>query len=471
MPRLARLLLLILFGAGPLLLPTATQAQNVSDAALGTWTAEEPYFNAVVRIERDDNGTLTAFVTSEEFLSNPESTRRTPFPEVTARGDSIFLEAPRIGLHFRGAVAADGSSIKGPWKQGQNSAVITLTPAEEASSAPSRPQHPDPPFPYVTEDVTFSNAADGIRLAGTLSRPEGAGPFPGVVLLHGSGAHKRDYDIDGHKPFLVLADHLTRQGLAVLRYDMRGVGASEGHFPSADLDDLAQDAAAALRFLKRHPDVASSETGFVAHSAGTLLAPKVAHQFETAAFLVLLMPPSRSGHKMLVAQNVRLAAANGASEAEVDSVRQRMRRFFDVIRSDTDSAAAASQVRSLLKQQGATGEALEAQVEANTMPWFRDFARSDPRPALQKVDEPTLALFGTKDLFVPPAPHAEAMRSALAASPSDDATVRVLDGLNHWMQPSETGQPSEIAQTETTIAPTVLRELTEWIRDHVAAEE
>ena len=466
MPRLAhRLLLVLYFTGGLLLLPTATQAQDVSDAALGTWTAEERYFNAVIRIERNDNGALTAFVTSEEFLSNPASTRRTPFPEVTVRGDSIFLEAPRIGLHFRGAVAADGSSIKGPWTQAENSAVITLTPADEASSAPPRPQHPDPHFPYATEDITFPNAADGIQLAGTLSRPEG------TVLLHGSGAHERDYEIGGHKPFLVLADHLTRQGFAVLRYDMRGVGASEGHFSSTDLDDLTQDAAAALRFLKRQPDVASSETGFVAHSAGTLLAPQAADQFETTAFLVLLMPPSRPGHEMLVAQNVRLTTATGASEAEVDSVRQRVRRLFDVIRSDTDSAAAASQVRSLLKQQGATGDALEAQVEANTMPWFRDFARYDPRPALQTIDVPTLALFGANDLFVPPTPHAETMRSALAASPSDDATVRVLDGLNHWMQPSKTGQPSEIAQIETTIAPTVLRELTGWMRRQVFSNE
>lgn len=293
MQRLVRQSLFVFYFAGfGLLLPIAAPAQETADAALGTWTAEEAYFNAVVRIERTDDGALAAFVASEQLLSNPESTRRTPFSDVTVRGDSIFLAAPRIGLKFRGAVAADGSSIKGPWTQGANEAVITLTPAEANSSTPSRPQHPEPPFPYATQEITFQNPTNQVELAGTLSRPQGNGPFPGVVLLHGSGAHGRDYDIDGHKPFLVLADHLTRQGFAVLRYDMRGVGASEGHFPSASFDDLARDAAAALRYLKNRPEIEPSETGLIAHSAGTLLAPQVVDQLEDAAFLALLMPPS-----------------------------------------------------------------------------------------------------------------------------------------------------------------------------------
>ena len=469
MQRLAHRLLLVLYFAGGLFFPAAVQAQEVSDAALGTWTAEN--LRAVIHVERNEKDALTAFLTDKQFLSNPEAARRMHFSDVGVRGDSLFLEASRIGIGFRGAISADSSSIKGTWTQGERSATITLTPADEVSSAPSRPQHPEPPFPYATEEVTFQNADEGVALAGTLSRPEGEGPFPGVLLLQGSGANERDYEISGHKPFLVLADYLTRQGIAVLRYDMRGTGASEGSFQSAHLEDLARDAASALRFLKGRPEIEAGKAGLVAHSMGTLLAPWVAEQFEEAAFLVILMPPSQPGHEMLVAQNARLTAASGASGAEVDSVRQATRRRFDVIRSDLDSTAAAAQVRSTLTEQGFTGEALEARVEANTMPWWRDFVRHDPRPRLEKIDVPTLAFFGSKDLFVPPEQNAEVLRAALTASPSDDAAVRVLDGLNHWLQPAETGRSDEIAQIETTIAPMLLSDLTDWIRKQVSPDE
>lgn len=187
--------------------------------------------------------------------------------------------------------------------------------------------------------------------------------------------------------------------------------------------------------------------------------------------MALLMPPARPGHEMLVEQNARLAAAAGASDAEVDSVRKAMRRLFDVIRSDSDSMTAASQVRAIYKKQGLTEEALEARVEANTMPWWRDFARYDPRARLEKIIAPALVLFGAKDLGVPPMQNADAMRSALAASSSDTVTIRVMDELNHWLQPAETGRPNEIAQIETTIAPRVLNELTDWIRSQVSTDE
>jgi pimeloyl-ACP methyl ester carboxylesterase len=464
---ISRTLLVFCF-VGVALQPTTTQAQNTdpSEELLGTWSAEEDYFRPVFRFKRDNDGTVTA------FLTNDRSQKGNPFSSTTVRGDSIFLELAPANARFQGALSEDGSRIEGKWMQRGRTASLTLTPVSEtAATEPNRPQRPEPPYPYVSEEVTFRHEAGGITIAGTMTRPEGEGPFPGVVLLHGSGANERDYEINGHKPFLVLADHLTRQGIAVLRYDMRGAGASEGSFRSAHLEDLARDAASALRFLKERPEVKASEAGLVAHSMGTLLAPWAAEQFQEASFLVLLMPPSQPGHEMLVAQNARLAEAAGASDAEVDSIRQEMHRLFDVIRSDLDSVAVAAQVRSILKQQGVANGALEARVEANTTPWWRDFARHDPRPRLEKIGVPTLALFGSKDLFVPPEQNAKAMRAALAASPSDDAAVQVLDGLNHWLQPAETGLPREIAQIEMTIAPALLSDLADWIQGQTSADE
>lgn len=447
------------------LIPAPVQAQDAeaSEALLGLWSAEEDYFSPAIRFERGPEGAVQAFL-------GADSPGRAPFTDVTIRGDSVLLTLDRINVQFRGAVSAMDSVITGTWVQGAQSVSLTLTPVKERA-APPRPQHPEPPYPYATEEVTFRNATDSVALAGTLTLPRGEGPHPAVVLLSGSTPVDRDAAMKGHKPFLVLADHLTRHGIAVLRYDKRGVAQSGGSIQSAHFEDLARDAAAALRFLKNHPAVEASSAGLMGHSAGGLIAPLASDRFEEAAFLVLLLSPGRPGHEVLVEQTPRLAAAAGAPEAEVDSLRSTAHRIFDVLRADADSAVVASRLRSILERQGATGQLLQTQVEANTMPWFRDFARHDPRPLLRKVDVPVLALFGTKDLFVPPGQNAPPVRAALAESPSGDTTLRVLDGLNHWMQPAETGLTGEIAQIETTIAPALLERITHWIRTHTPPGE
>ena len=452
--------------------PVVAQAQNANpdDVWLGTWSVEGDHFRPIFRFKRGEDGDVTA------FLTNDKSQKDYPFSSTTIRGDSVFLQLASANARFRGALSEDGPKIEGTWVQGERSASLTFTPVKETApearaTDPPRPQEPEPPYPYATEDVTFQNEADGSTLAGTLTHPAGEGPFPAVVLLSGSTPSARDYEFGGHKSFLVLADHLTRHGIAVLRYDKRGMGASEGNIGSASFEDFARDAAAAVRFLKNRPQIDAGNVGFVTHSAGGLIAPMVNERFEDAAFLALLMPPSLPGHEVLVEQNVRLRIGADVSTAEVDSTRKVHRRLFDAIRADTDSATAAMRVRSILKNWGFSGNELEKRIEANTMPWWRDFVRYDPRPTLRKVDVPTLAVFGTKDLAVPPEQNAAPLRSALEKSPSEDVTVRVLDGLNHWMQPATTGRPNEISQIETTIAPELLDMLTDWIQTRTSAGE
>ena len=401
--RLLRSIPLIAFcfaGAALLLAPSA-QAQDAktSDALLGTWSAEEDYFRPYFRFKRGEEGAITA------FLTNDRSREGTPFSSTTVRGDSVFLHLAPADARFRGVLSEDDSKIEGTWTQGERSASLTFTPVADE---PARPQRPEPPYPYATEEVTFQNEADSITLAGTLTHPKGDGPYTGVVLISGTGANARDYGIgSGHKLFHVLADHLTRHGIAVLRYDRRGVARSEGSLRSADLEDFARDAAAAVRFLKNRPQIEAGSVGLVGHSVGGVIAPMVNERFEEAAFLALLMPPSVPGHKVLAQQNARMLTATGASKAVVDSVRKSSHRLFDAIRADTDSVTAAVRVRSFYEERGFSGEELEKRVEANTMPWWRDFARYDPRPTLRKIDVPTLAIFGTNDLAVPPEQNAD----------------------------------------------------------------
>lgn len=309
-----------------------------------------------------------------------------------------------------------------------------------------------------------------MTLAGTLSIPKEEGPHPAVVLLQGSGENGRDYAYRGHKFFLVLADHLTRRGLAVLRYDLRGVEESEGRLSGASLEDLARDAASALRFLKERPSTEAGSVGLIGHSMGGMIAPWIHEQFEEAAFLALLAPLSLPGHQVLSQQRARIADVAGASPADVDSIREQSRRVFEILRSDRDSADVASQLRPILRDGGAQNDRLQLKVEANTSPWFREFARYDPRPALRQVDVPILALFGGQDLLVPPQQNVAPMRAALADSRSDRVSVRVLEGLNHRMQPAKREQASGGEEIETTIAPEVLEQLTTWIRDSVGFE-
>ena len=450
----------------------ALKAQDThpNEALFGAWSAEEDYFRPVFRFKRGDDRSVIA------LLANDKSQEGNPFSSTTVRGDSIFLELASANAHFQGALSEAGSRVEGTWIQGERSASLTLTPIDETNAAekasePRRPQRPEPPYPYVVEEVTFRAGTGGATLTGTLTRPKGSGPYPGVVLLSGSGGNNRNYEIGDHAFFHVLADHLTRHGFTVLRYDKRGVAESEGRLMSASQEDFVRDAAAALRFLKSRPSVATSETGFVAHSMGAMVAPQASQRFERAAFLALLMPPSRPGHKVLAGQKARLAAARGAPEAAVDSVRRSARRFFDAIRTSADSAEAASRLRSIYAGRGFEGAQLEQRVAANTSPWFRDFMQYDPVPTLRAVDTPVLAVFGTKDLFVPPERNAAAMRSALEESGAGSTTVRVIEGLNHWMQPAESGLTTEISEIETTVAPELLSLLTDWMQKHTSVEE
>ena len=445
---------LALFG-----LTTAAAQEAVVGAWSGPLKVGGTELRIVFHIEPGEDG-LTATMDSPD-----QGATGIPVSDVAVVGDSVTLAVDRIGGVYTGALADGDTKIDGQWTQGGQSFPLTLTPTAEADTGPPpRPQHPEPPYPYAADSVTFRNEAAGLGLAGTLTRPEGEGPHPAVVLVSGSGPQDRNSEVFSHKLFHVLADHLTRQGIAVLRYDERGVGASEGTFEGATSEDFAGDAAAAVRFLKGRPGIDSEAVGLLGMSEGGLVAPMVHTRFEPVDFLVLMAGPSVPGHEILVEQGARMASAQGASPSAVDTIRSMQQQIMSAVRTASDSAEVANQVRSMLKKQGLPDAQAESQIEQMTSPWFRFFVRYDPAPTLRQVDVPVLALYGSKDLQVPAGQNVGPMRAALQASPSDDATVRVLDGLNHLFQPAETGLPSEYAQIDTTMAPTALETISAWIR-------
>ena len=337
-----------------------------------------------------------------------------------------------------------------------------------------RPQHPTGVLPYLTQDVIFETADPKVSPVGTLSYPKSGGPFPAVLLLAGSGGHDRDAGMSLHKTLLVLADHLTRQGFAVLRYDKRGVGLSGGQLhPLSTIDDYAADAHAAIRFLKQQPNIDPARIGIVGHSEGGIVAPMVAAGAPNdVRFIVMLAGTGLPGVELKSLQDAAIRRADGMSEELIRLNRDQERELFDIAagkRSHADALAAMRAATNALPEQTKTALEIPPEgipdeaFEALLTPWFRHFLALDPRPYLEKVTCPVLALVGEKDLQVPPAENVQAIARALKST-TRHTSVRQLPGLNHAFQTARTGKVSEYFLIEETIAPSALTLISRWMQ-------
>jgi len=321
--------------------------------------------------------------------------------------------------------------------------------------------------------------ADGTRLAGTLTVPEGVGPFPAALLITGSGAQNRDEELLGHKPFWVIADHLSRNGIAVLRVDDRGVGDSGGDPRLATTEDFAGDVLAGVRFLAAQEGIDAGAIGLVGHSEGGIIAPMVAARSDEVAYIVLLAGTGLPGLDIMVMQLEATQRSIGRPEDNIARQTVAQRRLLELAASGaglpeiTEGVAELTriQISAMPEDQRPATEQLEPGIEAQaaqlTLPWFRFFLTFDPRTALQRVNAPTLALNGALDTQVPAAENLEAIRAALEAGGNSDVTVQELEGLNHLFQTAETGSPGEYADIEETFSPRALQIMTEWILDRV----
>jgi uncharacterized protein len=392
-----------------------------------------------------------------------QSLRGMPLADVLLNGSDVSFRLPEVpgDAHFRGTVAPDGASIPGAFTQFGQSFPLVLRPGP----APGRPQEPRPPFPYRSEDVTYPG--QGVDLAGTLTLPQGPGPFTAVLLLSGSGAQNRDEELFGHKPFLLLADTLTRAGYAVLRVDDRGVGGSGGMLPEATFEELTNDAVAGVEFLRNRPEIDPARIGLLGHSEGGYLVP-VAAQRTGIAFAVMMAAPAVPGSEVLVRQNQLLLEAAGAPPEAVDAQVAFVQELVRLLLAEDYQAAfelSAEQIQlqsaGLPPEQRPTREEIGAQAAATVTPYYRSFVAHDPGPSLQALRVPVLAFYGGADMQVPATQSEQPMRTLLAGNP--DATVQTLPGLNHLMQPAGTGGYDEYATIETTMDPRALDLIRNWL--------
>jgi uncharacterized protein len=437
--------------------------------AEGTWqTVMETHglrLRYQLHISHDSEGELVASLDNLD-----QSVIGLPAVRVSLKGDNAFhFEIPAVAGIFEGTFNPAKNAIIGNWSQTGAEQQLGFKRSDQPLEL-RRPQTPMRPFPYRELEITFSNAAAGVTLAGTLTLPKGTGPFPSAVLIAGSGPHDRDEAIANHKPFLVLADSFTRLGIAVLRYDKRGIGKSTGSADSATTLDLASDAQAAVAFLKTRKEIDGAKIGLVGHSEGAMIAPQLATHLEGIAWLVLLAPPATNGEDTLIQQSELIGRAGGLSEPQLVASLTFDREAYDLVRAEKDPVVLAEKLQALVKESGldaATPPAvLETQLRMLTSPWFRFFLDYDPLPNLQTLKTPTLVLYGEKDLQVPPGRNLPLVKKAFADSGNPDAVATELPDLNHLFQHAYSGSPAEYAAIEETFSPGALQLITDWILHH-----
>jgi pimeloyl-ACP methyl ester carboxylesterase len=407
--------------------------------------------------------------------------------------DSVFIDMPVINGSYKGKWNGQDGII-GIFKQNGRTLPLSLsriTPEQKmALSGPAekvRPQTPKPPFNYYTEDVEYDNAAKTIHYGATFTRPNGAGKFPAVIIISGSGTQDRNGSMmNGHKPYWVLADYLTKNGIAVLRVDDRGAGKSSLGPDPAKLTsvDFSYDVENSLNYLESRQDVDKKHIGLIGHSEGGMIAPMVAVRRKDVSFIVLWAGPGVSGAKILAKQQAESLKLAGLSDEALAAYAVLNQHIMDTIALapsvsvlDTMISAyftrwKARQTPAVISATLATGNNLLGKDIFSiynlfyTNAWLHFFVGYDPAPTLSRVKCPVLALAGAKDKQVDPEQNLSAIKAALIKGGNKDFEVTEIPNLNHLFQDADTGYWTEYESIDETVSPAAMKIISDWIKLH-----
>lgn len=403
-------------------------------------------------------------------LDSPDQGANGIKTQTTSFNDStLIIQIPVIHASYKGKLNSD-NTINGTFTQGM---PLPLNLKKGEASRPKRPQEPQPPFPYRSEEVTVRNERDGINLAGTLTLPEKGTKFPAVVMVTGSGAQNRDEEIMGHKPFFVIADYLTRNGIAVLRCDDRGTAASQGTHATATNEDFATDTEAMVNYLRSRKEINAKKIGIIGHSAGGIIAFIVAKKDLSIAFVVSLAGAGVRGDSLMLKQVELISKSQGMPDAVWQGMKPSIRNRYAILQqtdktpeelqkelyADVTKTMSPEQLKDLN-----TIQQISAQISSMTSPWYLHFMRYDPGQDLKKLKCPVLALNGEKDIQVDAAMNLAAIQERITGNGNKNVTVKAYPNLNHLFQTCEKGTLAEYGQLEETINPEVLKDIIEWIR-------
>jgi hypothetical protein len=384
-----------------------------------------------------------------------------PVDETVFQDNRLQMTMSAMGASYSGALKE--GIIEGEFSQRGMTIPLNLEKGEKEAQK-ARPQDPQPPFDYRVEDVKFTNEKDGIELAGTLTLPKQSGKYPAVVLVSGSGQQNRDEELMNHRPFWVIADYLTNQGIAVLRYDDRGMGESGGTFDGATSLDFSNDAEAAFDYLRNRKEIDATRIGILGHSEGGIINFMVAARRPEVAFLVSLAGPAVNGIEVLKEQQKAILRASGMTEEAVQFSSNANAQMFDIIEASSNREEADALLRQLVKGWGYNEELTEQTVGELISPWMYYFLKYDPTEAIVKVKCPALLLNGSKDLQVLASQNFPAYEKIIAEHGKTNLTLREMPDLNHLFQHCETGSPNEYVTIDETISPEVLEMIVEFVK-------
>ncbi|HSF46636.1 MAG TPA: alpha/beta fold hydrolase [Chitinophagaceae bacterium] len=444
-----------------------TGAQDLS----GDWYGALKLGTTTLRLSVNFSKTDSGY--TGKLVSMDQGNAVIPMAWVKLAQNDLSFKTTVANIEYSGVLK--DSSIDGTFRQNGQPFALNFGRKKIEKLALKRPQEPKPPFAYLTEDVSFLNSRDSISLSGTLTWPASGSNFPVVVLISGSGPQNRDEELMGHKPFHVLADHLTKNGIAVLRFDDRGVGKSKGNFATATSADFATDVHAAVQFLKSRKDIDPKKIGLIGHSEGGLIAPMVAASSKDVSYIVLLAGTGVPGKDIVLLQQQLIAKAEGASEKDIIETETFTKDLLNIVSSGKDDKTTSAELTEFLKstwqklpdsskKQFVNEAVFIMQSSQLNSPWMKYFLTYDPAIALQKIKIPVLALNGSKDLQVSPAQNLPAIEKALKKAGNNKYQVKEMPGLNHLFQECTTGAPSEYEKIEMTMSPAVLELVSSWIQ-------
>jgi hypothetical protein len=441
----------------------------------GIWTGKLALPNSleltiVFNLSKDDSGKYKSTLDSPD-----QGAMGIPTESTAIIGDSIVIKIPVVQGSYTGKIFYEEMKIEGKWSQGGMSLDLIVNKVDKLEG-PNRPQEPKEPFPYNAEEVLFENEKDNVVLAGTLTYPKEGNNFPSVVMITGSGGQDRNEELLGHKPFLVIADYLTKNGIAVLRFDDRGIAQSTGNQSKATSEDFAKDVLAAVEFLKERKEIDKTKIGLIGHSEGGMIAPLVAVQSNDVAFIIMMAGLGIPGDSILYLQGELIQRAEGTNEEEIQKSLKSQREIFSIVKNNNDDEKLEVELKEKFYAEYSTmteeeksklGDPevyLNMQIKTITSPWFKYFLRFDPVPVLEKVKCPVLAINGEKDLQVPPKENLSAIETALKKGGNNNFEIKMLPGLNHLFQTSTTGKISDYGKIDETISPTALQTMLDWIK-------
>ncbi|MEZ0450433.1 alpha/beta fold hydrolase [Sphingobacterium thalpophilum] len=414
----------------------------------------------VFNLEQDSNDRWIG-----TFESPMQTAQRFPIDAIKVQKDSIWMDVKAIRLFYAGYLDRDKDVMKGVMKQGSFESAMILVRSENEMSGLSRKQDVFPPYDYLEQQVSFRNPKGNASLAGTLTYPKGGGPFPAVVLVNGSGQQNRDSEVFGHRPFKILADHLSKNGFAVLRYDDRGIGGSKGEVNLATTIDFASDADAAVDFLSKQNTVKLGKIGIVGHSEGALIAEIVAAENDKVDYVALLSGPVIKGDSLLILQSYALGKASGLSESVLNENKISNRRIYDILlRDETPQELSGMLEKELVRQNRGNPLTSDMKIKLSPMliPWFRTFLRIDPAYYLKQLRVPIFASFGGKDVQVPANENIYALQHLRLNT--TDVTIKDYPNLNHLFQQAETGKIEEYFENSESFNEQLMDDLTHWLK-------